>query len=157
MKKKTIFLFILIFTSASFFLISNYYHQKKSSVYVTTSNLNTPIQSDLFITFEGSENSKDLINVDKKILNEKGEISVKEKIDINDDGKIVLKVKINNKNYKSTIIPYVTKGNTVWVLKISLSEKNNSITTIGKYITLLEGEKEINNKLEKVESYENKK
>lgn len=157
MKKKTIFLFILIFTSASFFLIFNYYHQKKSSVYVTTSNLNTPIQSDLFITFEGSENSKDLINVDKKILNEKGEISVKEKIDINDDGKIVLKVKINNKSYKSTIIPYVTKGNTVSVLKISLSEKKNNITIIGKYVTLLEGEKEINNKLEKVESYENKK
>lgn len=157
MKKKNIFIFCILILVSFTLLFLTHYYQKKNSITVTTSDLKSPIQSNLFFTLIGSEKSENMFNLDKKILNKKGFISTREKIEIKNDGKIVLKVKINSTQYQSTIIPYVTRGNNVSSLKISFSKKNNNIIIIGKYVTLLAGEKKIYTKLEKVESHENKK
>lgn len=149
MKKKITIIasiFILIMIA---FLYVHYNNLKKHTV-ISIESSELRLESDPSIDLLEELGSKvtNLTSFDKNELNNNKKLEEKRKITIASDGKIILQVKMNEREYEGIVIPYVTQGNSIYSIDIEIIEEADDLFIIGDYDTLLEDSAEINSKLE---------
>lgn len=153
MKKKKVLLFLvfcLIILSILFVLY--YSFQKETFISIKTSDVS--LQSDVSINLIQTEEVTNLITISENELNNNKYEEKNEAIKIENDGKVVLQVEINNQQYEAIIIPYTTNGDSISSINLQITNDDNHLFFNGEYDTTLIKSQKINSKLEKVVSDE---
>lgn len=150
MKKKILISFFLISLLLVISVSIFYSHSKRESSF-TLHNSEVTVQSDVSIDFVEIDRSTNILTIDKKDIEDDQKKIKKINFNINNDGKIVLSVEIDNTHYEGIVIPYVTNGMLISKVDLHIINKNEGYFIVGEYDTMEESSQKINTKLEKVD------